>query len=203
MRYRRSNHFPRPVGKLWLAMALILLSACSTDMPTRQSGFLSDYHHLSPMTVAGGQALKSDVPVDPAHITITDIQWRVKDDHLTPTERNDLLNTLRSELQTQLNHLPANPGGRSADVRAAITNVVTVSPSLNVLSTALIAAPLDRGGAAVEIEAIDSQTRQQLAALNLGYYSPMSDIKARFSKLASARIALDHASEDFGQLLRP
>ncbi|XBS69794.1 hypothetical protein ABK905_26515 [Acerihabitans sp. KWT182] len=71
------------------------------------------------------------------------------------------------------------------------------------LSTAMFAAPLERGGAAVEIEAVETGDRQQLAALSLGYYAPMSDLKARFSKLAPAEIALNKAANDFGPLMHP
>lgn len=190
-------------GKLWLAFAILFLSACSTRMPTRQSGFLSDYHRLSPAADNKGQVLKTPVPLDPAHTVITEVEWRVGNDSLSPAERTALLGTLRAGLQSQLARLPAAPEGRQADIRAAITDISTVSPSLNVMSTAMFAVPLDRGGAAVEIEAVDHENHQQLAALNLGYYPPITDLQARFSKLAPARIALDKASGEFGPLLRP
>ncbi len=188
---------------LWLGAAVLFLSACSTTMPTKQSGFLSDYHRLTPMSADGGRSLKTTVALDPAHTIITQVQWRAKNDGLSPVERTALLNMLRADLQKQLDKLPASSDGRSVEVRAAITDVSTVSPSLNVLSTALFAAPLDRGGAAVEIEAVERGSQKQLAALSLGYYEPISDMKARFSKLAPAPIALDKASDDFGPLLHP
>ncbi len=188
---------------LWLGAAVLFLSACGTIMPTKQSGFLSDYRRLTPMPADGGRLLKTTVALDPAHTIITQVQWRAEKEGLSPAERTALLDTLRADLQKQLDKLPASASGRSVEVRAAITDVSTVSPSLNVLSTALFAAPLDRGGAAVEIEAVETGSRQQLAALSLGYYAPISDIKARFSKLAPAQIALDKASDDFGPLLHP
>lgn len=186
----------------WVGIAVLFLSACSTTMPTKQSGFLSDYRRLSPASGEKGRGLKTSVALDPAQIRITEVEWRAKDQGLSPEERSTLLNTLRADLQKQIDGLPRS-NGRPAEIRAAITDVSTVSPSLNVLSTALFAAPLDRGGAAVEIEAVDSDSHSQLAALSLGYYPPISDIKARFSKLAPAKIALDKAAGDFGPLLRP
>jgi hypothetical protein len=189
--------------KIGIGFAILLLSACSTNMATKQSGFLSDYSRLSPPLKDGQKSLKTTVSIDPAHTTVTAVEWRVKNDSLSPEERAELLKALKVDLQEQLLHLPPSPNSRPAEVRAAITDISTVSPSLNVLSAALIAVPLDRGGAAVEIEAIDSGTHQQLAALSQGYYAPMSEVKARFSKLASARIAIDKVSADFGPLIHP
>jgi len=188
---------------LWAGVAVLLLSACSTTMATKQSGFLSDYHRLSPVSGEGSRSLKTPVALDPAHTVITTVEWRVKDDGLSPAERSILLNALRADLQKQLDRLPVVAAGRPAEIRAAITDVSTVSPSLNVLSTAMFAAPLERGGAVVEIEAVEIDNHQQLAALSLGYYAPMSDLKARFSKLAPAQIALDKAADEFGPLLHP
>ncbi|WP_213993570.1 DUF3313 family protein [Sodalis sp. dw_96] len=191
------------IPRLWLGVAVLFLSACGTNMATKQSGFLSDYHRLSPASGDGGRWLKTPVTLDPAHTVVTQVEWRAKNDGLSPEERTALLSALRTDLQRQLDRLPPSSDGRPAEVRAAITDVSTVSPSLNVLSTAMFAAPLERGGAAIEIEALEAGNHRQLAALSLGYYAPMSDLKARFSKLASAQIALDKAAGDFGPLLHP
>ena len=114
-----------------------------------------------------------------------------------------LIAQLRRELQQQVQALPASPQGRPAQIRAAVTRLETVSPGLNTLGTLLLIGPLDRGGAAVEIEAVDPQTGRQLAALRLGYFAPLSELKARFSKLAPAEIAVRKAAADFAALLKP
>ncbi len=41
----------------------------------------------------------------------------------------------------------------------------------------------------------------QVAALRQGYFSPLSDLRARFSKFAPAEIALKKNAHDFRQLL--
>jgi hypothetical protein len=52
-----------------------------------------------------------------------------------------LLALLRSELQQRLQALPAQPLGRPAVLRAAITRVETVSPLLNTLSSLVLTIP--------------------------------------------------------------
>lgn len=79
----------------------------------------------------------------------------------------------------------------------------TVSTALNTVGTLLLIGPVDRGGAAVEVEAVDPKTGRQLAALRLGYFAPLTDLKARFSKLAPAEIAVRKAAVDFAALLKP
>lgn len=187
-----------------LSVAALLLSACSTHMATKTSGFLGSYDHLVPATDGSMRMLRTPYALDPAHTVITAVEWRVTgSNRLSAEERAMLLSALKTGLQQEINRLPATHSGRSVEIRAAITDIATVSPALNVLSVALIAAPLDRGGAAVEIEAVDTDTGNQLAAMSMGYFAPMSDLQARFSSLAPATIALNKESAEFGSLLHP
>lgn len=82
-------------------------------------------------------------------------------------------------------------------LRAAITRVETVSPLLNTLSSLVPTIPLDRRGAAVEIEAVDPHTGRQIAALIQGWRAPLAELMARFSKLPAAEIAARKAAADF------
>jgi Protein of unknown function (DUF3313) len=99
--------------------------------------------------------------------------------------------------------MPKISAGRPVIIRAAITRVVTVSPLVNTVGTILLVGPLDRGGAAVELEAVDAETGTQVAALKFGHYPPLSDLAARFSRLSPAEIALKKAVVDFSELLTP
>jgi len=186
------------------ATAVTSLGACSTVMPTAQSGFLSDYTALDAASDEASATRASADQIDPARVSVDAVAWRVTSSvDISTDEREALLTQLRSELRRHVRALPAQPQGRPAVLRAAITRVETVSPALNTLSALLLIVPLDRGGAAVEIEAVDPQTGRQLAALTQGYFAPMSELKARFSKLAPADIAVRKAAADFVPLLQP
>lgn len=186
------------------AATVASLAACSTIMPSAQSGFLSDYTALASASDESSASRASAVPIDPARVSVEAVTWRVPSSvDISTDEREALLAQLRTELQRQVRALPAQPQGRPAVLRAAITRIEIVSPALNALSALLLIVPLDRGGAAVEIEAVDPQTGRQLAALTQGYFAPMSDLKARFSKLAPAEIAVRKAAADFVPLLQP
>jgi hypothetical protein len=187
----------------FLAAATVAsLTACGTVMPTAHSGFLSDYTSLVPSEESASRA--SAEHIDPARVSVDVVAWRVTGSpDISADEREALLAQLRAELQQRVRALPAQPLGRPAVPRAAITRVETVSPALNALSAQLLVVPLDRGGAAVEIEAVDTQTGRQLAAVTQGYFAPLSELKARFSRLASAEIAVRKAATDFVPLLQP
>lgn len=186
------------------AATVASLAACSTVMPSAQSGFLSDYTALAGASDDSSASRASADPIDPARVSVDAVSWRVTSSvDISSDEREALLTQLRAELQRQLRALPAQPQGRAAVLRAAITRIETVSPALNTLSALLLIVPLDRGGAAVEIEAVDPQTGRQLAALTQGYFAPMSELKARFSKLAPTEIAVRKAAADFMPLLQP
>lgn len=194
----------KPVHRLIAVAAIAALSACSTVMTTSHSGYLSDYSALAEAPDAATASRAATQAIDPASVLIAEVVWRVEArPDIRPDERDTLIAQLRHELQQRIQALPAAPQGRPAQIRAAVTRVETVSPALNTVGTLLLIGPLDRGGAAVEIEAVDPRTGRQLAALRLGYFTPLSELKARFSKLAPAEIAVRKAAADFVVLLKP
>ncbi len=192
----------KSVQTIFAIVVIAGLSACSTVMTTAKNGYLSDYSALAEAPDAASASRAATQAIDPAQVSISEIVWRVDARaDINNDERDALLAQLQRELQLGVQALPASPQGRPTRIRAAITRVETVSPALNTVSTLLLFAPLDRGGAAVEIEAVDPQTGRQMAALRLGYFAPLSELKARFSKLAPAEIAVSKAAADFVSLL--
>jgi len=189
---------------LFVLAICAVLGACGTVMPAKQTGFLSSYDRLTSAPGASSAGVRTPLAIDPAFITVGDIEWKAQTStEISAEERADLLEQLRNQLQQVAQRVPAAPGGRPAVLRASITRVETVSPALNTASTLLLFVPLDRGGAALEMEAIDPTSGRQLAALTLGYFAPMSEIEARFRKLAPAKLALKKATSDFASLLQP
>lgn len=182
---------------------MAIVSACSTAMTPSQSGFLGDYSALS-RGRDGSAQMRSTIAIDPTRVTIGDIEWRAPaSTNVGDDERHLLLRELRDELAARVRDLPAAPRGRSAVVRAAITGVETVSPGMNALSALVLIVPLDRGGASVDVEALDPETGEQLAALALDHFAPLSEYKAHFRRLGPAQLALRKAAADFAMLLRP
>jgi hypothetical protein len=183
---------------------LATLTACSTVMTTSRSGYLSDYDALTAVPGSASSRRAATQSIDPAQTSISEVVWRVDArNDIGQDERDILLTLLRREMQQRLQALPASPEGRPILIRAAITRVETVSPALNTVGTLLLIGPFDRGGAAVEIEAVDPLTGNQVAALWSGYFAPLSEFKARFIRLAPARIAVRKAVADFVGLLSP
>lgn len=88
----------------------------------------------------------------------------------------------------------AAPGRLCAFIEAA-----PVSPALNTLAAILIFVPVERGGAAVLIEAYDNE--RKVASLSLARPAAWSDLRGYFSRYAHARTVLQQAAEDFAQLL--
>jgi hypothetical protein len=184
------------------ALALAALAGCSTMQATR-NGYLSDYSKIV-LTENGGRGeFRAAAPIDPARSRVTEVAWKVQGDlGLSAEEQAQLVTMYRDELTAALAKLPPRPEGRPAEVRTAITVVKTVSPVLNVATTLLVFIPVDEGGAAVEIEAVDAQNKQQLAALVQGYHAPMTEFAARFQTLAPAELALKKAANDFALLVQ-
>jgi hypothetical protein len=191
-----------PIQHVFAVACLAGLCACTTVMTTPQSGFLSSYSQLTPGIDGSSASSRSGAAIDPARVTIGAIEWRAAESaDLNEEDRRSLLKQLGDELMARVRDLPASPEGQPVVLRAAITRVETVSPALNVASALLLIVPLDRGGASVDVEALDPATGRQVAALTLGYFAPLSELKSHFSKLAPAQLALRKAARDFGALL--
>lgn len=170
-------------------------------MQATDGGYLTNRSILTFSEDGSTGRYRAPVVIDPHQVVATSVEWGIKGtSDLSGPEKEQLLGTLRQELTSQLGALSAVPNGRPVLLRAAITRVEVVSPGLNTLATVLLIGPLDRGGAAVEVELLDAQTRSTLASYSTAYYAPLSEFKARFSRLAPAELAVKNAANAFAQL---
>jgi hypothetical protein len=125
------------------------------------------------------------------------------DDAAIPeAERARLIATLKAAISREAEALPHSAGGRPVVIRAVITRVESVSPVLNVLTAVFLTVPLDRGGAAVEIQVLDAETQRPLVSMAHAYFAPVSEFRARFTALAPAELALNAAAIELAKLLR-
>lgn len=170
----------------FVALLAVLLMACGTAAPRPATAVLP------------AQA------IDPARVTLGAVEWHAgSPPGIDAAERDALRALLRESLLEPLRRLPPDPSGRAAVLQAAITRVDTVSPALNATSALLLFVPLDGGGAAVEIEAVDPDSGERLAALAFEHAPPLSELTARYRKLGPAEIALRRAGAAFAAVLRP
>ncbi len=194
--------FLQRVLRVFIVASFATLGACST-MKATDSGYLSQRNNLAFTEDGGAGRYRAQEPIDTHQIRNTTVEWVAKgSSDLSAPEKDQLLGTLRDELSSQLGALPAVSSGKAVILRAAITRAEVVSPTLNAVSTLLLFAPLDRGGAAVEMELLDAQTRLPLASLSTAYYPPLSEFKARFSRLSPANLALKNAVTEFAKLVQ-
>jgi PBP1b-binding outer membrane lipoprotein LpoB len=120
-------------------LALVaLLSACSTNMPTPPSGYLSANTVLVTDAETGNAFLPAKQPIDVRRIAISAVQWQ-SSGKPTVDEAEQALHTtsLAQRLRTNIDGLSTSASGRPVTVRAALTSVSTVSPALNAVTTVL------------------------------------------------------------------
>ena len=202
------HHFLKPVSSISRAIRLALmlstvgLAACST-MQATDTGFLNNRSAMTTSPDGSTAHYRSATPVDPHQVRSLSVEWATPlDAGLSSIERAQLLSTLKSAISREAKALPPMADGHPVIIRAVITRVDSVSPVLNVVSAVLLTVPLDRGGAAVEIEVLDAETRQPLASIAHAHFAPLSEFKARFSRLAPAELALNAAAVELAKLLQ-
>lgn len=159
---------------------------CSS-MPTTNTGFLTETQQQTQYDENG-----------------LSVVWRVQtEESFSDADRAKLVDRLKTELKKALDNEEMNLPNNALKVRAAITRVETISPVLNWFTTILVFAPLDRGGAAVEFEAVNVKTQQTITQLNFAEWTPMSEFTSHYgNKLGPAERSLVAAAAEFAQKLK-
>jgi hypothetical protein len=190
-----------PTLRSLLYVSVAGLSACST-MQATDTGFLQNRSEMTTSKDGSTAYYRSPTSVDPHQVRSISVEWAMPADGVVPeTEKARLISVFEAAISREAKALPKSIGGHPVIIRAAITRVETVSPALNVLTSVFLTAPLDRGGAAVEIQVLDADTLKPLASMAHAYFSPLSEFKARFSALAPAELALNAAAVELAKLL--
>ena len=198
----------RPSLPSAVLLASFIATGCATVQPT-QSGFIQPAAAQPRQAIGHELRYRSDESIAWTRWEIDEVQWLVQD----PDARIEAaeIEALRAELRRSLELAAAAPAiasdrsaagvPRTLRIRAAITRVALPSPALNVITTALLFIPLDRGGAAVEIEAIDVATGRRVAALAFSGNGTLADFRGYYSRLGHAELAFQRAAQEFRSLL--
>jgi len=188
--------------RLLFLVSVTALAACST-MKATDTGFLKNRSEMTTSKDGSTAYYRSPTLVDPHQVRSISVEWGIPIDAAVPvTERTRLISTLKAAISRETDALPQSVGGHPVVIRAVITRVESVNPALNVLTSVFLTVPLDRGGAAVEIQVLDAETLQPLASMAHAYFAPITEFKARFSALAAAELALNEAAVELAKLLR-
>lgn len=125
---------------------------------------------------------------------------------LDASEQQALRDALRTALGARLAEAgmkvsSATPCNEGLKLRSTITATQRTSPGVNVLTTVLLLAPLSRGGLSVELEALDVEGGQRVAAMAFTGRAGIEDLATAFSALGHARAQLDMAATRFAALV--
>ncbi len=215
----------------WIGLVLLLALgvSCSTTYQARRakpSGFLGDYSQLRPgegtepllvyFNPAADVRAYDRILIDPV---VGYLGQGSRLNRLSPADRQSLLNYFHATLREQLGQdyeLVDRPGTRTLRLRIALTDARGAKPVADTLSTVvpvgLAISALERvalgktlaaGSVLVEVEALDAQTGERLAAMvdeRVG-----AKVTGRFdkwSKWQDARDAFDYWSARMRGTLR-
>ena len=177
-------------------VALALLSACAS---VHEAPPLVAQEGMHAVEANEGSAVRVAGELRWSAVDVSEVDWQANAE-IDDEQRAKLCTTLRDALQHDLQTAPPSEG-RVIQVRARIVDVVSASPALNVASTLLLFIPLDRGGASVQIDAVDQATGQRLASLTLSGSGQLSDFSGHFSRYGHAEEVLLRSAAAFRQLL--
>lgn len=180
---------------------VIALTSCAVTKPTSGSGFLEDYSRLEADS-NGDRSLQwweqkdfdwnkyQKVMLDPVMVYENKEASNKKLDSEKTKELTDYFRkTVEKKLAAKY-PIVSTPGSDVLRIRTAITEIIPSSPAINYPAMALIFFPVDMGGAIIEVEFLDSETDEVLAAMvdkKMG--SPLTP--RAFSRMGHARAAFD------------
>lgn len=178
-------------------VAVVVLVGCASKPPPR-SGFLANYPDLKPDRYGNEQLLWWERPdfdwkryqklmIDPV---VVYYHPKAKNKEIRPDDLKLLTDEFRDVVIAELGEsfpVVNTPGPGVLRVRAAITEIIPASPTLNVITTALAFVPLDMGGASIEAEFIDATTNQRMAAMVELKLGTPTDLSSGFTSLGHAR----------------
>ncbi len=190
-------------------VAVFVLTGCVSTPPPR-SGFLADYPDLKP-DPANPRLLWWEKPgfdwkryqklmIDPVVVYYNP---EARNQEIRPDDLKRLTDEFRNVVMAELQGsypVVETPGLDVLRVRAAITEIIPVSPTLNVVTTAVAFVPLDLGGAAIEAEFIDSMTNERVAAMVERKLGTPFDLKG-FTSLGQTRASFKSWAAELKRVL--
>ncbi len=200
------SHTTRLTHVAALAFIVALMPAlcgCASKPKLTHTGFLSDYSRLEPVNDSRMRyqsqriADYNDFIVDPIRVTVPADKLSDSDcDEVRSYFRDKVIESLR-----QTGHRVVNtPGPGVARIRIALTDVAASTwwQKVHPVSRAVGAGT---GGAAMEAEIIDSQTKEQLGAVVQAGTGNQFDMTA-FSTVADIKSAIDGWVQHFSDRLK-
>ncbi|MBS1156036.1 MAG: hypothetical protein H6R07_1960 [Proteobacteria bacterium] len=186
---------PHPL-KLLFCMVFFSLAACTSLQPPRA---LPSSDGLQPVASETGSALRASGHWQWASIEVDEVLWQAGTE-VESEEQQQLCSVLRESLRRDLSPL-AQGSGAKLRIRAQIVDVATVSPALNLATAVLIFLPVERGGAAVLIEALDAESGRGIARFSMAESGGLSDFSGHFSRYGHAEQVLKRAALAFRKIL--
>ena len=108
---------------------------------------------------------------------------------LTAEEQQEITTLMRDELSSLTQKTDAR-----WHINAVFRRVETINPWLNWTSTLLVIVPVDRGGVAVDFIAQEKSSGES-QTIQFAEWTPMSDLRAQYSRLGPVTAGVHHAVE--------
>ena len=108
---------------------------------------------------------------------------------LSAEEQQEITTLMRDELSSLTQKTDAR-----WHINAVFRRVETVNPWLNWTSTLLVIVPVDRGGVAVDFIAQEKSSGES-QTIQFAEWTPMSDLRAQYSRLGPVMAGVHHAVE--------
>ena len=176
--------------------SLAVLSACASIQAPPPPSAGAGMHAVE---LSDGSAARVAGALRWSVANVSEVVWQAHAE-IDDEQKEKLCAILRQALKHDL-QAPPTSDGRVIQVRARIIEVTGASPALNVASSILLFVPVDRGGASVEIDAVDQATGQRLASLTMAGSGQLGDFSGHFSRYGHAEEVLRRAATSFRRLL--
>lgn len=195
------------IFKKWFSIVILAISAammisCADREGVTKTGFLKDYSQLKPdqedkntiyyVREHVDWSVYTKIILDPIKIQLD--RNKIATNEITAEDIQYLRNYLTTEIKKRLTGgypLVKRPGSDVLRLRIAITDLASSDALLNLTTGLLVLAPVDMGGAAMEVEVLDSLQQSRLAAVATRKTGSPFNLTEGYTKWSHAKSAFE------------
>lgn len=197
--------YPNHLTTALFLFSSLLLSACAHQVPT-SSGFLNDYSDLKPLQSDGNlRAAPVAEKWGFAAINVEPVQFihDAQNPIVAEADQVTLCSTMEQALTQEFSNLSSSKAENTKHlkIKAAITGVDRSLPILNIVTALALFVPVDNGGISVEIEAVDEETGQRVAAMSGAWNGSPFAFSGYFKSYGHAEAGLRELAREFRQMV--
>jgi outer membrane murein-binding lipoprotein Lpp len=188
-----------------MVVSTLVLSGCASVSAPDRSNTMSSFEQLS-LQPDGTRTWRTSNAAKPSAVRLEPKEIAFTSSVIIDDEQKAVLKqAIMDELSKQFNEAGVRVGNandpEAVAIRVNITEVSLANPTVNVITTLLLFAPVSRGSMSIEMEALSVKDNKRFAALAFSGKAGVNNVLSAFSGVGHAKLQAELAATKFVELV--